>query len=132
MFCFIFNCYSQTSEKDDENRLYNSVWYAESNLHSDADSLRFISNKQVKYYLSELGADFISEYKIENNILTILTDLSSFESAESNWFSPNLKLRFKIHKDSLELIYLANFEKKWIEASEMRYQVLNNFKKKKD
>lgn len=111
MFCFIFNCYSQTSEKDDENRLYNSVWYAESNLHPDADSLRFISNKQVKYYLSELGADFISEYKIENNILTILTDLSSFESAESNWFSPNLKLRFKIIKIHWNL-YISQILKK--------------------
>lgn len=126
--CF---CQDVTISKNESNfSLTNSIWYTEGYQYHQGDSLKFISEIDVNYYMGELGWEFGSKYEISRDTLTIQTICAAFEVNDISGYKPDLIQKYKIKKDSLSLIYLANYRNnQWIEADEKRYKMINNFKR---
>lgn len=80
--------------------------------------------------MGELGWNFDSEYTILGDTLTVLTITIAFEVDDISGYKPDLIQKYKISKDALTLIYLANFRNnKWVEADKDRYDNIKNFKR---
>ena len=119
---------SQSS--DDNNTLVGTKWYSKGNYGMPGDTLNFVNEKRINYFLGEVGFEYNSEYKINGDTLTILTKTQALEVADVSKLKPNLKQNYIIEQDSLKLISLANKKNKiWKEASKNRYKRSNDFVK---
>jgi hypothetical protein len=123
-------CQDRYIKNGSDYTLTNSIWYAKGDNFYQGDSLEFTSKTDVQYFMGELGWEFDSKYKISGDTLIIQTICAAFEVNDISGYKPDLIQKYQINKDSLILIYSANYRNnQWIEADEERYKMINGFKK---
>jgi hypothetical protein len=112
----------------DNNNLVGTKWYSKGNYGMPGDTLNFVNEKRINYFMSEVGFEYSSEYKTYGDTLTILTKTQALEVNDVSKLKPNLKQKYLIKKDTLKLIYLANKKNKiWEEAGKNRYKRSSDF-----
>jgi len=125
-------CEYETNEniKLNELELIGIKWYSTGQNNIPGDTLTFTSQDNVEYFLGELSWTFDSKYKISNDTLIIETVTSAFEVKNITGLKPDLIQKYFVTNDSLKLIYLGNWRgNKWTEASQERYNNINDFRK---
>jgi len=70
--------------------LVKSIWKSEGIHGFQGDSLIFVTNNKVRYYLGEIDWDFDSDYRISNDTLTIRTITAAFEMNDLSGLKPDL------------------------------------------
>lgn len=140
MILFLISCQSKKTQKENiekkvtaenlkiELDLVKSIW-ASNGIHGlQGDSLIFVSEKHVRYYMGEISWDFDSDYRISNDTLTIKTITAAFEMNDVSGLKPDLIQNYVITKDSLILISLKNkIWDKWEYADIDRINKIPNY-----
>lgn len=112
--------------------LIGSTWYAKGFDDWKGDTLKFISEKEVNYFMSEISWEFQSKYEVKNDTIIVKTILAEFEVEDISGYSPSLIQKYILKNDSLILKYVANFNfnsNEWIEADKERIIMTNNYKR---
>lgn len=111
-----------------DESIVGTKWSSEGYNGLLGDSLFFINETDVKYFMGELAWVFDSKYEISTDTLIIQTVLVAFEIEDITGMNPDLIQKYTITGDSLILIYLANFRNnRWVDAEKERYKIVNNF-----
>ena len=80
--------------------------------------------------MGEISWYFDSKYKIKKDTLIIETVTAAFEVNDITGLKPDLMQKYCVKNDSLKLVYLGNWRSdKWVEASQDRFNNINDFNK---
>lgn len=110
--------------------IVGTKWYREGNNILPGDTLHFINETEVRYYMGELSRTFDSKYELNKDTVFIQTITAALEVNDVEGFEPDLIQKYLISGDSLKLLYLANRRRgEVIEASPNRYKRINDFVK---
>ena len=123
---------SEVKEKPSESdpEIVGTKWYNDGYFTFPGDTLFFVNEKKVEYFLGELPWTYDSQYEIKKDTLIVKTVTAAFEVNDITGLEPDLIQKYIISADSLKLVYLANRRNgDFIEADPGRYKKISDFVK---
>ncbi len=86
---------SSTPDVQSAQDLKGTTWTRTTNFGA-ADSLKFISEKDVQFYMNELDWTFNSTYSLNGNKCLVLTKLAELEVEFTEQLKPTLKQEYEL------------------------------------